>query len=376
MTSLHPRSVRPVRSSEAYSFQSPHSSSSHSSSSHLASFETITHSAKGSSAPLPPLPLKSPLRRLTLALLLTVAATLLLAASILYFPITDRLNFDRQQLREQQQTQQTMLDLAQSYRAQANEANQTACIAEAHHLVDTKPQGRLYAQAQDVLKECQDTLAQFKIAEARQLADGHQADAIALLSKIEGSMQSQAIALSRTWTEQILSLAKAAYQKGNLSEARQLLISIAPDNPIYAEVQANLQAWNQEWSNNDTALETAKTALQANQLGIAQTNLERITSNPHWQEKLKLAEQDLRARQAECERIYLAARQNIDQHDYMLAGQFAAQLPDSPPWGVQKQQIVQQIKAARQKDTAKAIGFSWLLGALSTGVVSLKLRKH
>ena len=358
MTSLKPRSVRSVRSPGFDLSQSPHPSS----------FETLSHSAT--------MPLKSPLRRLTLALLLTFAAALLLAALILYAPITALIEIKQQKLHDLHQTQQTMLDRAQSSRAQADEGNQMDCVAEAHRLVDTKPQGQLYAQAQDVLKACQDGLAKLKIAEAQRIADGHQGDAIALLSHIEGSMQSQAIALSRTWTEQILGLAKEAYQKGKLPEAHQLMISIAPDNPLYAEVQADLQAWHHEQVNNDAALETAKRALQADQLDITQTNLERITNHPFWQEKLKPVKQQLLDRQAECDRIYKEAKQNIDQDNYRVAGQIATQLPDAPPWGVFKRQIVQQVESARQRDTTKAIGFSWLLGALSSGFLSLKLRKH
>jgi hypothetical protein len=359
MTSLKPKSARAIRSPGSDASQSPH----------LSNFETIPYSA------VPLLP-RSPLRRLTLALLLTVAAALLLAALILYAPITALVEFKQQKLHNLQQTQQTMLDRAQSYRAQADEVNQADCIAEAHRLVDTKPQGQLYAQAHDVLKVCQDGLAKLKIAEAQRIADGHQGDAIALLSQIEGSMQPQAIALSRTWTEQILGLAKADYQKGKLPEAHQLMISIAPDNPLYAEAQADLQAWHNEQVSNDTALETAKRALQADQLDIAQTNLERITNHPFWQEKLQPVKQQLLDRQAECDRIYQEATQNIVQRNYSFAAKLAAQLPDAPPWGVLKHQIVQQLEAARQRDNTKAIGFSWLLGALSSSFLSLKLRKH
>ena len=360
---------RSIRSSRAGSPRSPHPSD----------FETPTFETPAQAAPTDspaPLPPRSSLRKLTLALLLTVAIALLLTALILYAPATALIKLKQLTLSNLQQTQQTMLSRAQSYRTQAGESSQMNCLAEAHRLVDTKPQGKLYAQAQDVLKDCQDGLATLKIAEAQRQADGHQADAIALVSKIEGSMQPQAIALSKAWTQQILTLAKTAYAAGNLPEAQQMLISLAPDNPLYREVQADLQDWKQEWSTNAAALETATVALRTDQLDIAQTNLDRITSHPYWQAALKPVAQKLRDRQAEFERIYAEAQQNLDHDNYSVAGQIATRLPDSPPWGIRKHQITQEVDSARQRDNAKAIGFSWLLGALSSGLLSLRFKRH
>ena len=360
---------RSARSSKARSPQSPR----------LSAFETSAFETSVQAAPADsptPLPPRSSLRKLTLALLLTVAIALLLAALILYAPATALIKLKQLKLSNLHQTQQTMLSRAQSYWTQSGEASQIECIAEAHRLVETKPQAQLYAQAQDVLKDCQDALATLKIAEAQRQADGHQADAIALVSKVEGSMQPQAIALSKAWTEQILTLAKTAYNAGNFPGAQQMLVSLTPDNPLYREIQADLQAWKQEWATNAAALETAKVALRTDQLDIAQTNLDRVTSHPYWQAKLKPVAQTLRDRQAEFDRIYAEAQQHLDHGDYDGAGQVATQLPDSPPWAIRKHQIVQQVDSARQKDNAKAIGFSWLLGALSSGLLSLKFKRH
>jgi hypothetical protein len=364
MTLSESRSARsPEARSPAYSPQL----------SRLSDFESY----KTTPPPVSPffLPPQRSLHKL-LALLLTVPVMLLLSALIIFAPATAFVQLDQQKLDSLHQTQQAMLSRAQSYRTHTDESSQAECIVEAHHLMDTKPQGQLYVQAQDVLKSCQDALATLKITKAQSIADGHQEAAIALVSQVEGSMQQQAVDLSRIWTGQIFNLAKAAYERGDLPEAQQMLNSITSDNPLYGVVQADLQDWKQEWSTNEASLEAAKLALGAGQLELAQAKLDLITNRSYWQAKLQPVQQELSDRQAECNRIYMEAQQNLNQQNYSAAEQSANALPDAAPWKIHKQRILQQVKSAQRNNHMKSIGISWLLGVLSYGLLSIRSKKH
>lgn len=131
-------------------------------------------------------------------------------------------------------------------------------------------------------------LQQCRLAQAQQLAATDLPAAIALGSQIPSTDPLYPVAKSSIgqWTNRLLEKAKIDYEAGNLPQAIALVKAIPITNPAYQTAQTAIARWQQDWQNNRSAWETAKSAAAVGKWEDVFKATRKITSHPYWQQQV------------------------------------------------------------------------------------------
>jgi hypothetical protein len=216
--------------------------------------------------------------RLGLAVLLT--GSVVLFSGTVAFRLYSMIQANKQQRTDQLHqailTRVTYLKTAKNY---------TACIAEAQKI----PVESLFrSQAETLQDQCQSLSIETVIQQAQAMAAaGQLKDAIAEIQTVSSSAAAtQVRQLVWEWSNRMLQVADSTYRdpSGKLQEAIHIASAIAPDNLLYAEAQAKIRTWQQEWLTNQAHWQAAQAALTAHQPATALLQIQQIT-HPYWQQQ-------------------------------------------------------------------------------------------
>ncbi|HEY9630603.1 MAG TPA: hypothetical protein V6C84_25180 [Coleofasciculaceae cyanobacterium] len=309
-------------------------------------------------------------RKVTFAVLLTLAVSVCLTALLVYGIVTIYEAVEQQKLRSstlvQQQvnhTQQIMLSQIESLKSsKAYEG----CAEEAKNLIASRPQGEIYARTATALRECQAQMGLQWMTQAQEAADrGELREAIAIAHQIEGDKQHEAQQKIKVWTEQIMQMAEESYKAGRLDSALEMAGAIRRSNPLYAFSQSKIESWNREWTANTSNWQAASLAANADQLETARLHVRQITAHPYWQSLAQEIRTSIEQRQTKYEQIYKDAQSKLALNQYNQAIALGTQLPDTVPWVSLKQSLTKRAESACRGVAMQAVVLTWSAGVAS-----------
>ncbi len=182
------------------------------------------------------------------------------------------------------------------------------CVQQARTFLQDYPE--LHAEVETLLVEtllyeCQQSLAEESLAEARKLAEQSRfKDAIALAAQVPEDTELHSVAqqLMSQWSEKIFHIAGNKYQEGNLKDAVAIAGAIPEDSPLAARVKSAIQQWNEEWKKNELHLQAAQKGLDERRWQDAIKAAKKVSNNPYWQKRsepiIQKAEAEIAASQA------------------------------------------------------------------------------
>lgn len=216
--------------------------------------------------------------RMGLAILLTGSAVLFTGTTAvrLYSVIKADEQQRAEQLHQEILVRGTYLKATQNY---------SACIAEAQRV---PAESLFYSQARTLQDQCQSLSTEMIINRAQAMAAAGQfKDAIAEVKTVfDSTAMAKVQQLVWEWSNRMLQLAESSYldPSGKFEDAIQIASAILPDNPLYADAQAKIRVWQQQWLTDQTHWQAAQTALNAHQLETALLQAQQIT-HPYWQQQ-------------------------------------------------------------------------------------------
>ncbi|MBD2025664.1 hypothetical protein [Leptolyngbya sp. FACHB-711] len=265
---------------------------------------------------------------------------------------------DRKSNRQYEREQQSQVNRVAALEAAGQHEE---CIREA---AKVPQEAQVFWAAQTYWRNCHIHLAAARIEQAKQQAErGEFAQAIAEVSQIavDSPSYSEAQHLTREWSECIWALAQSHYWQpvDQINQALTIAGAIPPHSPIYKEVQAQIQQWQQRWEDNQQQWVAAHQALSLGQFEQAMTAAQQIKDHPFWTPNRnvlihKIQEQQL---QRQYETILETARQLLRQGEPANAIATVAQLPDDYPWGERKQRLIDDAET-KQRQVAVCRMFS------------------
>lgn len=188
--------------------------------------------------------------------------------------------------------------------------NYQACIQAASIF---PPTSFFYAEVQVLHNQCRTAEIRAKLITAKEFAQqGKFRAAITISSEIsqEDEVALEIQKLINTWAKAIWNVAKKHYDKGELKPAIAILKAMPQNASLYAEKQAKLQEWQQNWQRNRDDLENAKQARANREWNTVIQTGKRI-KHPYWKKQAqpliaeaRIAQQAIKAEQnhAEAER--------------------------------------------------------------------------
>lgn len=284
---------------------------------------------------LPPLP--------SLRLLVGAGLTVLLASAGIGFAYF------------QQQASRAALTRLQALRAQ----NQYAACRDQAQVWDRALwiDVTLQRQIAELLNQCQTALDLQTIQQARQLAaQGRVVDAIATARQVAkgSSLRADAQELSRTWTNRLLNLGWAQYHAGRLEQAIAYAQAVPSTAPNYAQAQAAIKQWQQDWQQAETQFTRAQLAFDQDQWQeVVQTvQDDPVPSSRFWQAKLtQLAQRAIQAQETEAELRQQRIAETLSrlERDQDQLGRAVLEIV-YPQKAYQQTQAISELQARRQGD--------------------------
>ncbi len=252
--------------------------------------------------PPPPDPIR--VRRITLAVLLTLGVLMFLTAVMACLAVdkyADIVRYETESAAVENQKksadQQTMLSQIESLEKAGNEENYRNCITEAKSLLLIPSlTGETRIQGKTILTKCQTQMGIKLLEKANQVAAKDQLrDAIAFANQVEGSQQNEAQQSIRTWSERIIKLAEDAYYRGELENAVNMAGAIAFDNPLYKTSQTAINSWRQDWAMDNAEWKMADVAVKADRLETARSHIKQLMAsrNPYWRSSAQQLQADV-----------------------------------------------------------------------------------
>ncbi|MBI4780658.1 MAG: hypothetical protein HY785_04980 [Oscillatoriophycideae cyanobacterium NC_groundwater_1537_Pr4_S-0.65um_50_18] len=334
---------------------------------YVASFTPIP---SNSALPQTPLLESYRVRKVTFAVLLTLAFLALVTALLISHIVTIYEAVEQQKLRSstlaQQQIHQTQQILVSQVESLKSSTAYEGCIEEAKSLLASRPQGAIYARTTTALRECQAHLSLRWMNQAQEAADrGELRGAIALAHQIEGDKQPEAQQKIKGWTEQIMQMAEESYKTGRLNSALEMAGAIRRSNPLYAFSQSKIESWNREWTANTSNWQAASLAVNADQLETARLYVQQITDHPYWQSLAQETKTNIEQRQTRYEQIYQEAQSKLALNQYNQAIALGTQLPNTIPWVTLKQSLTKRAESACRGVAMQAVFLTWSAGVVS-----------
>jgi hypothetical protein len=71
--------------------------------------------------------------------------------------------------------------------------------------------------------------------------------------------------LMKSWSGTLISIARTAYNQGNIRKASEVISSIPPSSPLYGDAQKTRATWQQQWRQGQQIYNAAQTALKQQQ---------------------------------------------------------------------------------------------------------------
>ncbi len=294
--------------------------------------------------------------------------TLSLVASAIASTYTTYLNTQQHSVLAIQHQQQQLIALHWQKLNQAETVAASGNYPACTHILDEVPaDSDLYPQVQALSEKCYAPLNQGWLAKAEDMAAaGRLKDAIAEASKItRGSLHAQTQGRITTWSQQIIDLAKRHYAAptGQFDEATNVISAIPESSSLYETSQALLKRWQREWYGNQRHYKMAQLAIDRGDLAKANESAQSMSLHPFWtpqQNRILLATEGTRQ---QLEQIVREAEDLFNQGELSAAALKIQQLPNTAPWGIQKEQILAQIDTRREERNWMPVAVS-IIGAL------------
>jgi hypothetical protein len=146
------------------------------------------------------------------------------------------------------------------------------------------PESRFYGEAQGLMQQCRVGQAQSLAAQGSKLGD-----ALSLLALVPSQSKAygQAQTLMQGWSKQLKTEAESQFKAGQLDRAIAILRQTPAQSPEAQTVESTIQAWQQEWSKNATAIKIAQSELGRGRWSAAKESLGQVTAIRYWQDKAK-----------------------------------------------------------------------------------------
>ncbi len=274
------------------------------------------------------------------------------------------------------QVERQRLQLNQTQWQQLNQAERAAAAAEYHHclhvLPDVANDSFFYPRAQLLQEQCTRPLGENSLAQAEDLATaGELKLAIAAANQIEeGPLYPESQQQIKLWSLRIIDFATKHYasEDEQLSSAINMLRAIPKGTPVYADSQALIEQWQQEWANNERYLNSANLALKLGDLEEAARAAEKISSHLFWAERRSQVQIDIQQQEQVFRQRVLRAERSVAAGNLTEAAAIAQQLPDYEPWIRKKQDLLEQVRIHKQ-DMNRLVFASALVAALFVCVV-------
>ena len=299
-----------------------------------------------------------------MAALLT-AALLASAAAATY---TTYLNTQQHTALADQYQRQQLVDLYWQKLQHAEDAASKGDYPACKQILEGVPaDADFYQQVQSLANECYQRLNQTWLENAEAMAaDNRLKDAIDEASRItRGPLQAQAGDRIKTWSQQIIDLAKQRYfaPTDQFNEAVNIISRLPNSSPLYETSRDILNQWQQEWAGNQRYYQMAKLALARGDLVRAEEFAQSISSHQIWASSKNQILVDVEETRQQFEQIVREAEDLRNERNLGAAALKIQQLPMTEPWHTEKKKILAQIDIQREERNWMPVAVS-IVGAL------------
>ena len=141
----------------------------------------------------------------------------------------------------------------------------------------------------------------------------------------------------------------AKYQSGDLQKAINLAQSIPLDSNIYAEAQASIEEWQQQWQKDAEHYISAEKAFKESRWTDILTHAAKVTANSYWQAKIQpLVEQAKVNIEAQAQTLLAKAYAKAEERDFSTALYYLQQIPEESSAGTIVKQKLAEYNQKRQ----------------------------
>ena len=141
----------------------------------------------------------------------------------------------------------------------------------------------------------------------------------------------------------------AKYQSGDLQKAINLAQSIPLDSNIYAEAQASIEEWQQQWQKDAEHYISAEKAFKESRWTDILTYAAKVTVNSYWQAKIQpLVEQAKVNIEAQAQTLLAKAYAKAEERDFSTALYYLQQIPEESSAGTIVKQKLAEYNQKRQ----------------------------
>lgn len=254
------------------------------------------------------------------------------------------------QQQQQQKLEQTYWQKLNRAESLELDGRHLACI---RLLAEVPESYSLYSRVQHLNDLCYVPVAAGWLADAENLAaQGQFRAAIIHASQVQGgSLHAEANQRIQDWSRNIMEVARNHYYSadGEVSEALRIVGAVPENSPLYQTSQDWLNAWQQDWSNNQRQHQRAKSALERYELAIATKAAQAMSQHPFWTPQQTEILQQVDAAQQHFDRLVREASALIAQDRFAAAEAKIRALPDTEPWSSEKIGLRAQINARKEE---------------------------